>query len=58
MRFRPKALILTRAWPGPAVGLGMVSEMKREVAGPEPPLISVTGQDLFGRSMSVGYGSD
>lgn len=30
----------TRAWPGEGIGLGIVEEMKREVAGPEPFFMS------------------
>lgn len=42
MRFRPKALIFTRASPEPAVGLGMES-IKRDEAGPLESLIPGRG---------------
>lgn len=48
---RPKALILTRASPGPAVGLGMLS-MKRAEAGPLESLIP------GGELVLHGFGED
>jgi hypothetical protein len=43
MRFKPKALIFTIAWPELAVGLGMEEEMCRLVAGPVPLVMSGEG---------------
>ena len=40
MRFSPKALTFTMAWPAPAVGLGVSGLMKRASALPVPPLMS------------------
>lgn len=49
MRFRPKALILTIAWPWVGVGLGMEA-MRRAVAGPVP-LVMSAGVRLVGRGL-------
>jgi hypothetical protein len=48
MRFRPKALIFTRAWCAVGVGLGTWVLMKRASMGPLPPLMSVSGCELGG----------
>lgn len=43
MRLRPKHFILTMASVGLGLGLGVEGFMKREVAGPVPFLMSVSG---------------
>jgi hypothetical protein len=48
---RPKALIFTMASPGWATGFGTVF-MKRALAGPLPPLMSVLGS-VFYEEMSI-----
>jgi len=40
MRFRPKNFTFTKAWDFEGTGFGVSELMKREEAGPLPPLIS------------------
>lgn len=49
MRLSPKALTRTRTSPALGVGLGVAALMKRALAGPLPPLMSVARVSRAGR---------